>query len=89
MNAKIWGAIAVALVLGACGAKKDEAADAAATACRCAAAADAAALLPAALLPAPPPPMPALLLPTLLRTLRNPLPTLRRQPLRRRSKRLL
>ena len=31
MNAKIWGAIAVALVLGACGAKKDEAADAAAT----------------------------------------------------------
>ena len=30
MNAKIWGAIAVALVLGACGAKKEEAADAAA-----------------------------------------------------------
>ena len=26
MNAKIWGAIAVALVLGACGAKKEEAA---------------------------------------------------------------
>ena len=42
MNAKIWGAIAVALVLGACGAKKDEAADAAA-ADASAAAADAAA----------------------------------------------
>jgi hypothetical protein len=41
MNAKIWGAIAVALVLGACGAKKDEAADASADAG--AAAADAAA----------------------------------------------
>ena len=26
MNAKIWGAIAVALVLGACGAKQEEAA---------------------------------------------------------------
>ena len=32
MNAKIWGAIAVALVLGACGAKKNEAADDAAAA---------------------------------------------------------
>jgi hypothetical protein len=38
---------------------------------------------------APPPPMPALLLPTLLQTLRKPRPTLRRKPLRRRSKRLL
>jgi len=29
MNAKIWGAIAVALVLGACGGKQEEAAPAA------------------------------------------------------------
>ena len=44
MNAKIWGAIAVALVLGACGAKKEEpAADAGAAATDAAAPADAAA----------------------------------------------
>ena len=58
MNAKIWGAIAVALVLGACGAKEEaaaaDAAEAAAAAADVAAAADAAADAAAKLLSMPP-----------------------------------
>ena len=74
MNAKIWGAIAVALVLGACGAKKEEAAEASADAA--AAASDAAAsAADAAAATDVPPLMRTLLLPTRLPALPMPLPS--------------